>query len=182
MGQLEKIYGKEIARAILGACGTKFVFNPGEEESARIFSGYLGDEEIKDKQKSRSTGSGKTSTSISDQKRIRKLFEPAQFLKLPPGKCVFINPAYANKNEGSVPLIKKIKIPKAILDIDTNNNSQWNKVIKKLAGQSTQQIPSQEDLNLRVKEVDKVYPIPQEPVKAGAQPLSTDTITSMLPI
>lgn len=179
MGQLEKIYGKEIARAILGACGTKFVFNPGEEESARIFSGYLGDEEIKEKQKSRSTGSGKTSTSISDQKKTRKLFEPAQFLKLPPGKCIFINPAYSNKNEGSVPLIKKVKIPKAILDIDVNNNSQWDKVIKKLARKSTQQIPSKEDLNLRVQEVDKVYPIPQEPVQAGAQPLSTDNISSM---
>jgi type IV secretory pathway TraG/TraD family ATPase VirD4 len=179
MGQLEKIYGKEIARAILGACGTKFVFNPGEEESARVFSGYLGDEEIKEKQKSKSTGSGKTSTSISDQKKTRKLFEPAQFLKLPPGKCIFINPAYGNKNEGSVPLIKKVKIPKAILDIDANNNARWDKVIKKLARKSTQQIPSKEDLSMRVEEVDRVYPIPQEPVQAGAQPLSTDNISSM---
>lgn len=179
MGQLEKIYGKEISRAILGACGTKFIFNPGEEESARLFSAYLGDEEIKEKQKSKSIGSGKTSTSISDQKKTRKLFEPAQFLKLPPGKCVFINPAYSNKNEGSVPLNKKIKIAKAILNIDAYNNSIWNKIIKKLAKQSTQKIPSQEDLNNRIQEVDRLYPIPQEPVQAGAQPLSSDNLTSM---
>lgn len=58
MGQLEKIYGKEISKAILGACGTKFVFNPGEEESARLFSAYLGEEEIKYKQKISLNGRG----------------------------------------------------------------------------------------------------------------------------
>ncbi len=160
MGQLEKIYGREISKAILGACGTKFVFNPGEEESARLFSAYLGEEEIKYKQKSRSTGGGKASTSISEQERTRKLFEPAQFLKLPPGKCLFINPAYSNKNEGSVPILKNIKIPKYIIGLEQENDTKWDKVIKELARKSTQKKPTQEDLDLRVKEVESEVSYP----------------------
>ncbi|MEH1861839.1 MAG: type IV secretion system DNA-binding domain-containing protein [Nostoc sp.] len=178
MGQLEKIYGKEISKAILGACGTKFVFNPGEEESARLFSAYLGEEEIKYKQKSRSTGGGRASTSISEQERTRKLFEPAQFLKLPPGKCLLINPAYSNKNEGSVPILKNIKIPKYIIEIEQENDTKWDKVIKELARKSTQKKPTQEDLDLRVKEVDRKFPIPQAPVQAGNAPLPVDAYKS----
>jgi type IV secretory pathway TraG/TraD family ATPase VirD4 len=178
MGQLEKIYGKEISKAILGACGTKFVFNPGEEESARLFSAYLGEEEIKYKQKSRSTGGGKTNTSISDQERTRKLFEPAQFLKLPPGKCLFINPAYSNKNEGSVPLLKTIKVCKHIIGLEQQNDENWDSVIKKLAQKSTQKKPTQEDLDLRVSAVNERFPIPQAPVQAGAAPLPVDAYQS----
>ncbi|MBW4512183.1 MAG: type IV secretion system DNA-binding domain-containing protein [Scytonematopsis contorta HA4267-MV1] len=178
MGQLEKIYGKEISKAILGACGTKFVFNPGEEESARLFSAYLGEEEIKYKQKSRSTGGGKTNTSISDQERTRKLFEPAQFLKLPPGKCLFINPAYSNKNEGSVPMLRNIKVPKYIIGLEQQNDANWDKVILALAKKSTQRKPTQEDLDLRVSEVNERFPIPQAPVQAGNAPLPVDSYKS----
>lgn len=178
MGQLEKIYGKEISKAILGACGTKFVFNPGEEESARLFSAYLGEEEIKYKQKSRSTGGGKASTSVSDQEKTRKLFEPAQFLKLKPGKCVFINPAYDNQKEGSVPLLKDIKISKYFIQLEDENGNNWDKLVKKLARKSTQRKPTQEDLDLRVTEVDKRFPIPQAPVQAGNAPLPVDSYKS----
>ena len=178
MGQLEKFYGKEITKAILGACGTKLVFNPGEEESARLFSAYLGEEEIKYKQKSRSTGGGKASTSISDQEKTRKLFEPAQFLKLPPGKCIFINPAYSNKNEGSVPLLKNIKVPKYIVGLEQENDSKWDKIINNLASKSTQKRPTQSDLDIRVQEVDKKFPMPQAPVQAGNAPLPVDSYKS----
>ena len=53
IGQLETRYGRETARTILSNCATKVIFNPQEIESARTFSDYLGEEEIKRKQKSR---------------------------------------------------------------------------------------------------------------------------------
>jgi type IV secretory pathway TraG/TraD family ATPase VirD4 len=171
MGQLEKIYSKEIAKTILGACGTKFVFNPGEEESARQFSAYLGEEEIKYKQKSRTSGGGKTSTSISNQEKTRKLFESAQFLKLPQGKCVLINPAYSNKKEGSVPILKKIKIPKTIVYWEELNQKLWHKLRTRFAKKSTQKCPSQEDLESRIAEVNKRFPIPGQPQPTKNQPL-----------
>ena len=180
MGQLEKYYGKELAKAILGACGTKFVFNPGEEESARMFSAYLGDEEIKYKQVSKSTGGGKSSRSVSDQEKTRKLFEPAQFLKLPPGKCIFINPAYSNKEEASVPLLKQVKVPKVIQQIEGNNSAQWDSMVMKLTQRSTQRRPTQDDLDKRIAEVEKLFPLPQKPAMAGAAPLPLDAYKGFL--
>ncbi len=180
MGQLEKYYGKEVAKTMLGACGTKFIFNTGEEESARLFSAYLGDQEIKYKQKSKSTGGGKTSTSVSEQEKTRKLFEPAQFLKLPSGKCIFINPAYSNNSEASVPLLKAIKVPKALINIEKENDNNWEKLIVKLTQKSTQRRPTQEDLDKRIAEVEQRFPIPQQPVQAGAAPLPVDAYKGFL--
>jgi type IV secretory pathway TraG/TraD family ATPase VirD4 len=174
MGQLEKNYGKEVARTILGACGTKFIFNPGEHESAQLFSSFLGEEEIKYKHKSRSTGGGKTNTTISDQEKTKKLFEPAQFLKLPPGKCAFINPAYSNKNEGSVPLLKSIKIPQAISDIEEYNQQQWTKLVSLLARKSTQKFPTQHDLDIRIADINNRFPLPQDPKEAANNSLPLD--------
>ncbi|MBW4558057.1 MAG: type IV secretion system DNA-binding domain-containing protein [Trichormus sp. ATA11-4-KO1] len=180
MGQLEKNYGKEVAKTILGACGTKFVFNPGENDSAQLFSSFLGDEEIRYKHKSRSTGGGKANTTTSEQEKTKKLFESAQFLKLPAGKCVFINPAYSNKNEGSVPLLKTIKIPKSIISIDDYNQEQWSKLVAKMARRSTQRPPTQQDLDIRIREVDRRLPIPEDPVEPGVQMLPVDSLKSML--
>ncbi|PSB30831.1 type IV secretory system conjugative DNA transfer family protein [Chlorogloea sp. CCALA 695] len=179
MGQIEKIYGREISKSILGGCGTKFVFNPGEEESARLFSTYLGDEEVKYKQKSRSTGGGKTSTSTSDQEKTKKMFEPAQFLKLLPGKCLFINPAYSNKKEGFIPILKSIKISGYIKSLEEYNNNKWEKVVSLLARNSTQKKLSKNDLDLRVIEVSKRFPMPTSsestPIVA---PVDTESIPS----
>lgn len=179
MGQLEKNYGRDVAKTILGACGTKFIFNPGENESAQLFSSFLGEEEIKYKHKSRSTGGGKTNTTTSDQEKTRKLFESAQFLKLPAGKCVLINPAYSNKKEGSVPLLKSIKIPPAILAIDEYNQQHWNKLVSLLARTSKQKFPTQQDLDIRVQAVNQKFPIPQK-ADNSAKPLSVDEFKSII--
>lgn len=182
MGQLEKNYGKEVAKTILGACGTKFIFNPGENESAQLFSSFLGDEEIKYKHKSRSTGGGKANTTTSDQEKTKKLFESAQFLKLPPGKCVFINPAYSNKNEGSIPLLKSLKIPKAIRDIEEYNQQQWTEVVSLLARKSTQKFPTQEDLDTRIADINNRFPLPQNPSEAPKKslPLDMSEVSSLI--
>lgn len=181
MGQLEKNYGKDIAKAILGACSTKFIFNPGENESAQLFSNFLGDEEIKYKQKSRSTGGKNNSTSISDQEKTRKLFESAQFLKLIAGKCVFINPTYANKKEGSVPLLKTIKISQTLKNIEKYNQLKWARIVSLLARRSTQKFPSGQDLALRVNQVELRFPIPQNPQAVSNNPgLTSKKVGSMV--
>lgn len=170
VGQMEKAYGKELTRAILGGTATKFVFNPNEIESARMFSDYLGDEEIHYKQKSRSRNHGKGgggSSSISDQERTRKLFEASQFLKLPPGTAVVINPAYTDKQESSIPFKQKIKILQADLAAMAASDTAWEKVHKSLVKRSKARTPTKEDLEERFAEVDTLFPIPEEPNEEG---------------
>jgi TraM recognition site of TraD and TraG len=110
MTQLEQAYGKEACRAILSGCNTKFIFNPGEYESAKYFSDYLGDEEIRYQQKTRSNSKDGGSYSYAEQDKTKKMFAPEEILKLPAGSCIFINPAYANSQEASIPMKLKVHI------------------------------------------------------------------------
>ena len=165
--QLEKTYGRELARAILGACATKAIFNPQEYEAARMFSDFLGDEEIRYKQKSRNRGGGKSSTTISEQERTRKLFEPSQFLRLPQGKCVLINPGFTSKGEAAIPIRQTIKIPKVDLQATEASEALWAKIQARLMQRSPQRIPTTEDLEARRQLVESMLPEPPTPVNSA---------------
>lgn len=165
--QLEKTYGRELARAILGACATKAIFNPQEYEAARMFSDFLGDEEIQYKQKSRNRGGGKASTTISEQDRTRKLFEPSQFLRLPPGKCVLINPGFVSQGEAAIPIQQTIKIPKADIQTTEASEALWDKIHKRLVQRSPQHIPTTKDLEKRRDLVEAMLPEPKAPVNSA---------------
>lgn len=165
--QLEKTYGRELARAILGACATKAIFNPQEYEAARMFSDFLGDEEIQYKQKSRNRGGGKTSTTTSDQDRTRKLFEPSQFLRLPPGKCVLINPGFTYRGEAAIPIQQAIKIPQADIQTTAASEALWDKIHSRLMQRSPQRMPTTEDLVERRQLVEAMLPEPKMPVSPG---------------
>lgn len=54
------------------------------------------------------------------------------------------------------------------------NDMEWDKLTKELARISTQKRPTREDLDARVAEVDRLFPIPQQPVQAGNAPLPVD--------
>jgi type IV secretory pathway TraG/TraD family ATPase VirD4 len=162
MTQLEKAYGKEVARAIITGCSNKAIFNPGEPESARIFSEILGEEEIRYKQKSRSRGKGGGSISISEQERTRKMFEPSQFLKLPQGRCILISPGFANKRrrEANIPINKEIKITKPELKLVEDMEAGWAAVRDDCIRRSTQVIPGEKDLILRRIALEEIIPLP----------------------
>jgi type IV secretory pathway TraG/TraD family ATPase VirD4 len=128
LAQLEKTYGKELARSILGGCASKAIFNPQEYESAKIFSDFLGEEEISFKQKSKGRSGGKRNINFADQQRTRKLFEPSQFLKLPTGSCILINPGYRNSKEASIPIRQKIKLPTSELRLIDYSLKIWEKI------------------------------------------------------
>ncbi|MEM1278529.1 MAG: type IV secretory system conjugative DNA transfer family protein [Cyanobacteria bacterium P01_H01_bin.152] len=140
IAQLERAYKREISRAILGGCATKALFNPQDGDSAKWFSDYIGDEEVTIKQKSKNSGgSGGTTRSVSDHLQKRAIVEPAQFNKLPTGKCVLISPGYSRKEETAIPLITQVKIPKADIEAEDWSASKWPKVLQKLKARSPQQ-------------------------------------------
>jgi type IV secretory pathway TraG/TraD family ATPase VirD4 len=167
LNQLEKTYSREISRAILGGCATKAIFNPQEHESARAFSDYLGEEEIGTKQKSRSTGKSGGSTSTSDQIHKRYLVEAAQFNRFPTGKCVFVNPAYLRKDEGSIPLILNIKVPVKDLEEEDWSKSKWEKVRARLIENSHQVFNSEEEskaeIDRKMAIAQYLFPAPDAP-------------------
>lgn len=159
MAQLEKTYGKELSRSILGGCATKAIFNPQEYESAQMFSDFLGEEHVFFKQKSRGYNEGRVSSNLSDQEKTRKLFEPSRFLKLPTGQCVLLNPGYRNKKEAGVPFVQRVKLDRAILKSIGNSQSQWKRVKNELAAsRGDRYLPSSDDLKARYALVEARFP------------------------
>jgi type IV secretory pathway TraG/TraD family ATPase VirD4 len=158
MTQLEKAYGKENSRAILSGCNTKFIFNPGEYESAKYFSDYLGDEEVRYRQKSRSSSKGGGSSSSSEQDKTKKLFSPEEMLKLPAGHCIFINPAYANQHEASVPMKLKVEIGDGEMQRRAYGEANFHRVIKELKKKVRHTQITGDDIKARIAALDKFIP------------------------
>ncbi|WP_369076446.1 type IV secretory system conjugative DNA transfer family protein [Coleofasciculus sp. LEGE 07081] len=133
ISQLEHKYGKEIARAVIGGCATKFIFNPQDPESAKIFADLLGEVEIEYKSKSKSSGKGGSSTSVSDQKQKRHLMEAASFGKLGTGRAVILNPAYQRESESYIPLLQQVKVPKIDIEEQKWAENQWDRIRDRLS-------------------------------------------------
>jgi type IV secretory pathway TraG/TraD family ATPase VirD4 len=158
MTQLEQAYGKETSRAILSGCNTKFIFNPGEYESAKYFSDYLGDEEIRYKQKSRSNSKDGGSNSVSDQDKTKKMFSPEEFLKLPAGSCVFINPAYANQTEASIPMKLKVHVGDGEIKRREYGKEKFSLVIQMLKKKTEKLKITNNDIQGRINALDTFIP------------------------
>ncbi|MEL7086795.1 MAG: TraM recognition domain-containing protein, partial [Cyanobacteria bacterium J06597_1] len=112
LAQLERMWGKEGARIVMAGAGTKMCFNPQEYEAAETFSRYLGDEDVRLKQKSRGHSGGKGSSNVSDQDRTRKLFDTNQFLTLPTGSCIVVSPGLGNSKQANLPAQLAVNIAK----------------------------------------------------------------------
>jgi type IV secretory pathway TraG/TraD family ATPase VirD4 len=162
MTQLEKAYGKENSRAILSGCNTKFIFNPGEYESAKYFSDYLGDEEIFYKQKSRSNSKDGGSHSTSDQDKTKKIFSPEEFLKLPAGHCIFINPAYASQTEASIPVKLKVKVGDGEMQRRAYGEKGFPFVIQGLKSKNQLSSITAKDVSLREKSLRRIIPLAED--------------------
>jgi type IV secretory pathway TraG/TraD family ATPase VirD4 len=158
MTQLEKAYGKENSRAILSGCNTKFIFNPGEYESAKYFSDYLGDEEIIYKQRSRSNSKDGGSYSSSEQDKTKKIFSPEEILKLPAGNCIFINPAYSNQQEASIPLKLNVKIGEGEMKRRIYGENHFDLLMKKLKKVRNHSKITSREVNMRINSLDKLLP------------------------
>ncbi|MBW4434323.1 MAG: type IV secretion system DNA-binding domain-containing protein [Pelatocladus maniniholoensis HA4357-MV3] len=166
ISQLEKAYGKELARAILGGTATKFIFNPQDPESAKLFSDYLGEMEIQLYSKSRSTGKGGASHSRNEQRQKRHLWEPAQFAKMGTGKAVIINPAYTCGSEAYVPLLQTLKVPQADIEEMNWSESKWDMIRSRLVAQNSPSIVSDAQRSQQFLErrslVEKLFPMPEQ--------------------
>ncbi|WP_293351579.1 MULTISPECIES: type IV secretion system DNA-binding domain-containing protein [unclassified Microcoleus] len=172
MAQLEKFYGKDLARAIIGGTAHKIIFNPQDPESAKVFADYLGEEEISFRSKSTSTGKSGNSTSYGEQTNKKYLLEPAQFLKLGVGRAVVINPGYTEggpSKEAYVPSIQSIKVPQA--DIKEMNwaESKWDAIRNTLLEQNSRPVSDEErrqQFEERRNLAEELFP---EPVDSGAK-------------
>jgi type IV secretory pathway TraG/TraD family ATPase VirD4 len=161
MTQLEQAYGKETCRAILSGCNTKFIFNPGEYESAKYFSDYLGDEEIRYQQRTRSNNKDGGSYSYAEQDKTKKMFAPEEILKLSAGSCILINPAYSNRQESSIPVKLKIQVGGSEMKRRAYGQSKFDMFISHLKKNTLHSMVTSSDIKLRIAALDQFIPVSQ---------------------
>jgi type IV secretory pathway TraG/TraD family ATPase VirD4 len=159
MVQLENKYGKDLARAIQGGCATKFIFNPQDPESAKIFSDYLGEREVKYRQKSTGRSGGKSNTNYSDHLQTRPLFEASDFLKLPTGRCVILNPHLKRGKTAYIPLVESVTLGSDYKTISKWCQKVWPKMRERLIERSPLQEVTKEDLARRYDLAEAMFPL-----------------------
>jgi type IV secretory pathway TraG/TraD family ATPase VirD4 len=157
---LEQAYGKETTNAIFGGCATKAFFNPQDDVAAERFSNFLGDEEIKYKQRSRSSGGkGGASTSLSDQNSTRNLFEVNQFNSLPEGKAVIVSPGFRSRKDIGLPLLEQIRISRKDIQSESKSIKTWYEIQQHIVSESTLREPAGEELERRMLEAERLLPL-----------------------
>ncbi|WP_414756129.1 type IV secretory system conjugative DNA transfer family protein [Anabaena sp. CCY 9910] len=167
ISQLEKAYSEEVANAIFGGCATKAFFNPQDDVAGQRFSNFLGDEQIKHKERSRTSGGkGGASTSLSEQNSTRNLFEINQFNSLPEGRAIIVSPGFRGGREVGLPLLEQIQIPQADRNSEVESVKEWYKLQQKFITQSTLREPSGEELEIRRLEAERLLPLVEEKAEA----------------
>ncbi len=126
--QMENKYGKDLTRIILGDCATKFIFNPQEQTTAEDYSKYFDEEEIVIETRSRTSGKN-PSTTRAEQYYKRRIVSAGEILKLPRGKCIFVNPSYEGRDEAALPWFIRIKIPNRDRQIERRSAKLWDQKI-----------------------------------------------------
>ncbi len=148
LAQLERTYGKETGQAIFGACGSKFLFNPGEKDSAQYISDMLGQESILQRSLSRGSGKGGASRTYSDNERTRPLLEASSLLKLRQGHCILLNPEYGSDQESGVPMRLAVRLHKSETAIADLSEKLWPELqaglVLKTAAVSAQDLKSRQ--------------------------------------
>jgi type IV secretory pathway TraG/TraD family ATPase VirD4 len=140
LAQLIDKYGKDLTTAILGACGTQILFNPREQETAKLISDIVGTERYRESQKSRSTTGGKTSTSTSKHIKDRPLISPYRVRKMGQGRAIVLNAGYRSETgeEEYIPYKLKINVFKEYKDLTKWSAAQWPHAKSVLAQRSPQ--------------------------------------------
>ena len=182
LNQLYEAYGIQKGKAIASALSTHVLFNPGDVETADIYSKRYGETEVLLKNRSigRSMGRhGSRSVNWSEQIHKKPLITSDEILRFPEGKCVITSPAYGNAKEALFPY--KLKVPISSQDKQRAKQSEqlWNKSIKaqliarceKLQSQ-LQQSDNKEsnkdrdwitgELDRRIRAAAQLLPLPEE--------------------
>ncbi|WP_008315637.1 type IV secretory system conjugative DNA transfer family protein [Leptolyngbya sp. PCC 6406] len=168
--QIRDAYGREKTDVLLSGVGTHFWFNPGNRDTAKSYSDFIGETEITMQNKSWSRqrgGSGGRNRTISEQTRTRPLILPDEFTRFGTGECVFINPAYGNQHQANLPQhIDQITISQAEIALEQDCEDLWARKVRRSLVQREQRrrppLDIEEQLQRRIDEAERLLPLPPD--------------------
>ena len=158
--QLEGTYGQIEARTIIGAFGTRIYLNPQDIDTADWIAKGLPEKEVVLKSRNRSVSSGKVTNSYSEDVRTKSLISGANINQMKTGEAILINPHFASRKCGFIPIHKKIVMSGKYQRLNDWCESTWDNYLQAAFVKAAGKRPpiSEEDLILRQKAVDELFP------------------------
>jgi type IV secretion system protein VirD4 len=150
-GQLEQKYGKDNAQGFLASCATKFWYNPGNPDTAKMISELLGKQELILPTISKSTGGAKgagVSRSTGTQIHQIALIEPSEPLNFPQGTCIIQCPSIGNKTEIGLPYRHSFKFDGKQNDLYREECKIKYKLLREVATTLKADVPKLDSSNL----------------------------------
>lgn len=177
IAQLEKTYGKEITKIILSNCGTHLYMNPQDVETAEMIVKRIGEFDITYWGKSRSHNHGKHgggSSSRSENRQKRAIYEVSQVLKMGVGKTIALSPGYQRGDEAYIPLLIRNRISRHDLAEVSWSKSRWktitrHEIVKRQSKKFTNK-QRKKQFEERYAIVENLFPLPP---KENENPLAT---------
>lgn len=164
LAQLEEKYGKNLTTSILGACGTQILFNPREQQTAKLISEIVGTENYRETQRSRSSSNGKISHSTSFHIKERPLIPAWRVRLMGQGWVIVLNAGYRSE-DGAIEYIPykcKIKVFDEYKDLTKWSASQWSHARKVFVRRSPQRAVDPEYLKAGVKLAEEFLYLPSK--------------------
>lgn len=128
--QLMDAYGENRARAIIGACSTKILYNPADLATAEEYSKIYGNKEVKIKNRSVSRLKEGQNITFSESLSTVPILTPDEIMRFPQGKCAITNPGYSSDGEGSIPYILRIPVPSGDVKRISECHHLWESQLK----------------------------------------------------
>ena len=160
--QLREAYGADRTQTIISNCATKFFLNPQDAESAKFYSDYLGEKEIRYYTQTITTQKGGSSKARTEHATKVPLMEAAEFSKMGAGRAVMISPGYINtaKKETYLPILHDIKIPDRDLVESEKSKEVWNAMLAASKDKKIDEAEISRMFNLRCQLVEELFPLP----------------------
>jgi type IV secretion system protein VirD4 len=186
LNQLYDRYGDKQGKAIASALSTHILFNPGDYDTAELYSKRYGETEtiLKNRSTGRSMGHHSSrSLNWNEQLHKKPLISADEILRFPQGKCVITSPAYGSGHEALFPYRLKIPVKKADIERAEASESLWESQIKpqleQRAKSHSQNLDLDQELDNRIRAAYQLLPHPNETDTVGesqAGTIDTETI------
>ena len=165
--QMDQIYGREGRRQLRTSLNTRFLFNPGDVDSAAEISRYLGTEEVilANKSVSNKAFNWLSQTTITEQFREVPLAKAEELVMQGLANCKFVSSAYGWGNKVGIPLnIKQIQISKQEIKEQQFNERLWyQEILPQLQAQNQQKMSDlTKAMQTREEYAQTMFPEPPE--------------------
>ena len=160
VAQLALTHGEKEAKSIMGAIGNIHLYNPGDEESAEMFSRKIGDTLTTIQSQSIGSSGGKRSSNRSPHREWRRLITSAEIQNFVAGQRIIFNEGVGTNKAGFIPY--KTSTPpndkaKAAFEMSEAN---WPHAQKILVERNQKQSYSPEYMRYQRELVEAVLPLP----------------------